>query len=115
MSSAASTAGSIMSRSGSNSSITANIAREPFLQHTMVRDILELYPEAASVVDESTGKLPIVLAIEHGKSWEMAVGPLLDAYPTPFGGGGDGGMALQIIVRRGRHIVPRCRMHCLRH
>ena len=94
MSSAASTAGSIMSRSGSNSSITANIAREPFLQHTMVRDILELYPEAASVVDESTGKLPIVLAIEHGKSWEMAVGPLLDAYPTPFGGGGDGGMAL---------------------
>ena len=24
----------------------------------------------------------------------MAVGPLLDAYPTPFGGGGDGGMAL---------------------
>lgn len=87
------TAGYI-SRSGSNSSISANIAREPFLQHTMVRDVLNLYPEAASVVDDRTGKLPIILAIEHGKSWETAVGPLLDAYPTPFGGGGDGGMAL---------------------
>lgn len=98
MSSAASTAGSLagslLSRSGSNSSMTANIAREPFLQHTMVRDILELYPMAAGVVDDRTGKLPIVLAIEHGKSWETAVGPLLDSYPTPFGGGGDGGMAL---------------------
>ena len=85
---------SFISRSGSNSSISANIAREPFLQHTMVRDVLNLYPLAVSVVDDRTGKLPIVLAIEHGKSWETAVGPLLDAYPTPFGGGGDGGMAL---------------------
>jgi len=93
-STAGSLAGSLLSRSGSNSSISANIAREPFLQHTMVCDILELYPVAASIIDDRTGKLPIVLAIEHGKSWEMAVGPLLEAYPTPFGGGGDGGMAL---------------------
>jgi len=83
-----------ISRSGSNASISANIAREPFLQHTMVRDVLALHPHAASVVDDRTGKLPIVLAIEHGKSWETAVGPLLEAYPQPFGGGGDGGMAL---------------------
>ncbi|KAL3763636.1 hypothetical protein ACHAWU_009060 [Discostella pseudostelligera] len=81
-------------RSASNSSLSADMAREPFLQHTIVRDILNLYPGAASIVDNLTGKLPIVLAIEHGKSWEMAVGPLLEAYPTPFGGGGDGGMAL---------------------
>ena len=81
-------------RSGSNSSISASIAREPFLQHTMVRDVLNLYPAAAAVVDDRTGKLPIVLAIEHGKSWETAVGPLLEAHPKPFGGGGDGGMAL---------------------
>ncbi|KAL7554783.1 hypothetical protein ACHAWF_018322 [Thalassiosira exigua] len=84
-----------LARTVSHSSISANIARErSFLQHTMVRDVLELYPEAASVVDDRTGKLPVVLAIEHGKSWETAVGPLLEAYPTPFGGGGDGGMAL---------------------
>ncbi len=80
-------------RSVSNSSLTADMAREPFLQHTVVRDILILYPAAASIVDNVTGKLPIVLAIEHGKSWEMAVGPLLEAFPTHFGGGGDGGMA----------------------
>ena len=60
----------------------------------MVKDILELYPEAASIVDPSTGKLPIVMAIENGKSWETAVKPLLEAYPRPFGGNGDGGMAL---------------------
>jgi len=81
-------------RSTSNSSISANIAREGFLQHTMVKDVLDLYPAAASVVDDRTGKLPIVLAIEHGKSWETAVGPLLEAFSAPFGGGGDGGMAL---------------------
>jgi len=83
-----------LSRAGSSCSLAANIAREPFLQHTMVRDVLSLYPEAASVVDDRTGKLPIVLAIEHGKSWETAVGPLLEAFSQPFGGGGDGGMAL---------------------
>ena len=76
------------------SSAMANMARAPFLQHTMVKDILELCPKAASIVDPSTGKLPIVLAIENGKSWETAVGPLLEAYPRPFGGNGDGGMAL---------------------
>ncbi|KAL7446872.1 hypothetical protein ACHAXM_011443 [Skeletonema potamos] len=76
------------------SSSMANMARAPFLQHTMVKDILELYPKAASIVDPSTGKLPIVLAIENGKSWETAVGPLLEAFPRPFGGNGDGGMAL---------------------
>ena len=58
----------------------------------MVCDVLALHPDAAGVVDPRTGKLPIVLAIEHGKSWETAVGPLLDAHP--FGGGRDGGMAL---------------------
>ena len=81
-------------RSTSNSSISANIAREGFLQHTMVKDVLEMFPAAASVIDDRTGKLPIVLAIEHGKSWETAVGPLLEAFSAPFGGGGDGGMAL---------------------
>jgi len=83
--------------SSSNTSVSssmANMARAPFLQHTMVKDILDLYPEAASIVDPSTGKLPIVMAIENGKSWETAVGPLLEAYPRPFGGNGDGGMAL---------------------
>jgi hypothetical protein len=63
---------------------------ESFLMHTMVRDVLALYPEGASVVDSRTGKLPIVLAIENGKSWETAVGPLLDAFPKPFAGDGDG-------------------------
>ncbi|KAL3812159.1 hypothetical protein ACHAXA_000928 [Cyclostephanos tholiformis] len=81
-------------RSTSNSSMSANIVQEEFLQHTIVKDVLELYPAAASIVDHRTGKLPVVLAIEHGKSWEMAVGPLLEAYSAPFGGGGDGGMAL---------------------
>jgi len=76
------------------SSSMANMARAPFLQHTMVKDILDLHPGAASIVDPSTGKLPIVMAIENGKSWETAVGPLLEAYPRPFGGNGDGGMAL---------------------
>jgi len=75
-------------------SSTVRASKEPFLRHTMVRDILALYPTAASVVDDRTGKLPIVLAIENGKSWETAVGPLLEAYPKPFGGGGDGGAAL---------------------
>ena len=71
-----------------------HLSREPFLEHTMVQDVLALYPSAASVVDDRTGKLPIVLAIENGKSWETAVGPLLEAYSKPFGGGGDGGVAL---------------------
>jgi len=79
---------------GSVTSQMGNIQRQPFLQHTIIRDVLELYPEAASVVDNHTGKLPIVLAIENGKSFEMAVEPLINAYPKPFGGGGDGGMAL---------------------
>ena len=89
-----------ISRSGnisSNTSVSssmANMSRAPFLEHTMVKDVLDLYPKAASVVDPSTGKLPIVMAIENGKSWETAVGPLLEAYPLPFGGNGDGGMAL---------------------
>jgi len=83
-----------VSSNTSVSSSMANMARAPFLQHTMVKDILDLYPEAASIVDPSTGKLPIVMAIENGKSWETAVGPLLEAYPRPFGGNGDGGMAL---------------------
>jgi hypothetical protein len=78
----------------SSTTSMGNLAREPFLQHTMVRDVLALYPGAASVVDDRTGKLPIVLAVETGKSWETAVGPLLDAFPKPFGGDGDGGMAL---------------------
>jgi hypothetical protein len=82
----------MISRSKSNSSISANMVQESFLQHTMVKDVLELYPAAASIVDHRTGKLPIVLAIEHGKSWETAVGPLLEAYSAPYGGGGDGGM-----------------------
>ena len=34
---------------------------------------------------------------------ETAVGPLLDAYPTPFGGGGDGGMALPDNSDEGAH------------
>ena len=83
-------------RSDSNSSISANIVQEGFLQHTMVKDVLELYPAAASIVDHRTGKLPIVLAIEHGKSWETAVGPLLEAYSAPYGGGGDGGMVSKV-------------------
>ena len=84
----------LVSSNTSVSSSMANMSRAPFLQHTMVKDILDLYPEAASIVDPSTGKLPIVMAIENGKSWETAVGPLLEAYPRPFGGNGDGGMAL---------------------
>ncbi|KAL7522339.1 hypothetical protein ACHAWX_007023 [Stephanocyclus meneghinianus] len=81
-----------VARSGSSVSIIGG--EESFLQHTMVRDVLALYTAGAAVVDNRTGKLPIVLAIENGKSWETAVGPLLDAFPKPFAGGGDGGMAL---------------------
>jgi hypothetical protein len=84
--------GDTLIRSGSNVSMMGG--EESFLQPTMVRDVLALYPAGASVVDSRTGKLPIVLAVENGKSWETAVGPLLDAYPKPFGGDGDGGMAL---------------------
>ena len=78
----------------SGSPLSVIFAREPFMQQTIVRDLLDLYPEAASVVDGRTGKLPIVLAIENGKPWDTAVAPLLEAYPKHFGGGGDGGMAL---------------------
>jgi hypothetical protein len=74
----------------SSSSVSMIGGEESFLMHTMVRDVLALYPEGASVVDSRTGKLPIVLAIENGKSWETAVGPLLDAFPKPFAGDGDG-------------------------
>jgi hypothetical protein len=81
-----------LTRSGSSASMMGG--EESFLQHTMVRDVLALYPAGASVVDSRTGKLPIVLAVENGKSWENAVGPLLDAFPKPFAGDGDGGMAL---------------------
>jgi hypothetical protein len=77
-----------VARSGSSVSIIGG--EESFLQHTMVRDVLALYTAGASVVDNRTGKLPIVLAVENGKSWETAVGPLLDAFPKPFAGGGDG-------------------------
>ena len=56
-----------VSSNTSVSSSMANMSRAPFLQHTMVKDILDLYPEAASIVDPSTGKLPIVMAIENGK------------------------------------------------
>lgn len=75
------------------SSVSMMGGEESFLQHTMVRDVLALYPAGAAVVDTRTGKLPIVLAVENGKSW-AAVGPLLDAFPKPFAGDGDGGMAL---------------------
>jgi hypothetical protein len=81
-----------LARSSSSASMMGG--EESFLQHTMVRDVLALYPAGASVVDSRTGKLPIVLAVENGKSWETAVGPLLEAYPKPFAGDGDGGMAL---------------------
>ena len=84
--------GSSLIRSGSGVSMTGG--EESFLQHTMVRDVLALYPAGASVVDHRTGKLPIVLAVENGKSWETAVGPLLNAFSRPFAGYGDGGMAL---------------------
>ena len=84
--------GSSLMRSGSSASMMGS--EESFLQHTMVRDVLALYPAGASVVDNRTGKLPIVLAVENGKSWETAVGPLLNAFPKPFAGDGDGGMAL---------------------
>ncbi|KAL7464865.1 hypothetical protein ACHAXS_005188, partial [Conticribra weissflogii] len=89
-----SSVGTSLNNSLHSVSSTMRASKEPFLRHTMVRDVLALYPTAASVVDDRTGKLPIVLAIENGKSWETAVGPLLEAYPKPFGGGGDGGLAL---------------------
>lgn len=86
------TGGSFGAASGSPLSVI--FTREPFMQQTIVRDLLDLYPEAASIVDDRTGKLPIVLAIENGKPWDTAVAPLLEAYPKPFSGGGDGGIAL---------------------
>ncbi|KAL9182444.1 hypothetical protein ACHAXT_013096 [Thalassiosira profunda] len=76
-----------------HSSVTDPTGREP-IQHSMVRDVLALYPAAAATVDPHTGQLPVVLAVEHGHSWDSAAGPLLNAYPAPFGGNGDGGMAL---------------------
>ena len=105
----------MISRSMSNSSISANIVQEGFLQHTMVKDVLELYPVAASIVDHRTGKLPLVLAIEHGKSWETAVGPLLEAYSAPYGGGGDGGMVsfTSFCVATGKYIMPNFRSYIL--
>ena len=48
--------------------MSTNILREPFLQHTMICNVLTLHPDAAGVVDPHTGKLPSLLAIEHGKS-----------------------------------------------
>jgi len=70
---------------GSVTSALGRAVRErTFLRHTAVRDVLELHPAAASAVDPVTGKLPVVLAVESGKSYECAVGPLLDAFPRPF-------------------------------
>lgn len=57
---------------------------------TVVRGILRLHPASAARVDGRTGKLPVVLAVDHGRSWEEAVGPLLEAYPAPFAGDRDG-------------------------
>jgi hypothetical protein len=57
----------------------------------VVRDVLRVYPVAASRVDARTGRLPIVQTITYGHSWEAAVGTLLAARPRPFGG--DGGRA----------------------
>jgi len=46
----------------------------------IISALVELNPHAASVQDDS-GKLPLVLAIESGKPWDPAVAALLKAYP----------------------------------
>lgn len=46
----------------------------------VIKDLLELYPEAASITDP-IGKLPFMLALETGKSWKTCLEPLWEANP----------------------------------
>ena len=81
---------SISEGSGSNGAKVYNIDVSGMNDHNadlldqsgtaIVRTLVELYPQAASVQDES-GKLPLVLAIESGKPWDPAVAALLKVYP----------------------------------
>ena len=51
-----------------------------FQMTPIIPHLLSIYPEAASLQDES-GKQPLLLSIESGKTWIGAIEPLLDAYP----------------------------------
>jgi len=45
----------------------------------IIKELLKIYPDSAKAMD-SQGKLPFLLAIEHGKPWESGVKVLLEAY-----------------------------------
>ena len=45
----------------------------------VTQELIEAYPEAASVADES-GKVPFVLAVESGKPWKTTLEPLWKAH-----------------------------------
>ena len=40
-----------------------------------------IYPKAASIPEPSTGRYPLELAIESGKSYDSVIDPLIDAFP----------------------------------
>lgn len=63
----------------------------------VVDSILSLYPEAARIPNDS-GKLPLCLAIESGKTWDNGIRSIIEAHP--------GGLAtIQIEVRLFHRIL----------
>jgi len=75
----------------------------------IIRTLVERNPLAASVQDES-GKLPLVLAIESGKPWDPAVAALLKAYPEALSDDSDGITTIRDAVKAGlTSLVPNVR------
>jgi hypothetical protein len=48
----------------------------------IIKELLKIYPDSAKAMDLQ-GKLPFLLAIEHGKPWNSGVKVLLEAYGKP--------------------------------
>ena len=75
----------------------------------IIETLVELYPQAASVQDES-GKLPLVLAIESGKPWDPAVAALLKVYPEALTDDSGGIATIRDAVKAGlMSLVPSVR------
>ena len=75
----------------------------------IIRTLVELNPRAASVQDES-GKLPLVLAIESGKPWDPAVVALMKAYPEALSNDSGGIETIRDAVKAGlMSLVPSIR------
>ncbi len=66
------------SSSSSSSSLLKTLQGYPT---PIITHLIDLYPQAASIPEPSSGKYPIELAIESGKSYHSVIDPLIDAYP----------------------------------